>query len=95
MGGEVFSPRVEELGEFEGEGDEPVKKIDDGGGSGGAPVTLELAQGRLGVVNLLHDKLGEPLANQKRKKKGGGCCPSPVAAMARRRRTNRGSGAAC
>jgi hypothetical protein len=29
-----------------------------------------LAQGRLGVVNLLHDKLGEPLANQKRKKKG-------------------------
>jgi hypothetical protein len=29
-----------------------------------------LAQGRVGVVNMLHDKLGEPLANQKRKKKG-------------------------
>jgi hypothetical protein len=95
MGGEVFSPRVEELGKFEDEGDEPVMKIDDGDGSGGAPLTLELAQGRLRVVNLLHDKLGEPLANQKRNKKGGGCCPSPEAAMARRRQTNRGSGAAC
>jgi hypothetical protein len=70
MGGDVFSPCVEELGELEGEGDEPVKKTDDDGGSGGAPATLELAQGRLGVVNLLHDKLGEPLVNQKRKKKG-------------------------
>jgi hypothetical protein len=28
-------------------------KIDDGSGSGGAPATLELAPGRLGVVNLL------------------------------------------
>jgi hypothetical protein len=48
----------------------PVTKIDDGGGSGGAPTTLELAAGRLGVVNLRRDKLGEPLANQKRKKEG-------------------------
>jgi hypothetical protein len=45
-------------------------KVDDGGGSGGALATLELAQGRLGVVNLMHDKLGELLANQDRKKKG-------------------------
>jgi hypothetical protein len=37
---------------------------------GGSPATLELAQGRLGVVDLLHDKLSEPLANQERKKKG-------------------------
>jgi hypothetical protein len=47
-----------------------VKKTDGGGGSGRVPATLELAQGRLGDVNLLHDKLDEPLANQKRKKKG-------------------------
>jgi hypothetical protein len=32
MGKEVFSPRVEELGELEGKRDEPVKKTDDGGG---------------------------------------------------------------
>jgi hypothetical protein len=34
------------------------------------PATLELAQGRLGVVNLQHVKLGELLAKQERKKKG-------------------------
>jgi hypothetical protein len=44
-------------------------KVDNGGGSGGTPATLELAQGRLGVVDLLHDKLGELLANQEGKKK--------------------------
>jgi hypothetical protein len=38
----------------------------------GAPATLKLAQGRFGVVNLQHDKLGELLANQERKKMGGG-----------------------
>jgi hypothetical protein len=38
MSGEGFSPRVEELGELEGEGIVPVTKIDDDGGSGGAPV---------------------------------------------------------
>jgi hypothetical protein len=59
-----------ESGKLEYEEDVPVMKVDDGGGSGGAPVTLELAQGSLGVVNLLHDKLGELLANQVRKKKG-------------------------
>jgi hypothetical protein len=37
MGGESCSPRVEELGELEGEGDVPVMMVDDGGGSGGAP----------------------------------------------------------
>jgi hypothetical protein len=66
--GEGFSPSVEELGELEGEGNVPVTKIDDGGGSGDAPATLELAPGRLRVVNLRRDKLGEPLANQKKKK---------------------------
>jgi hypothetical protein len=30
-----------------------VMKIDDGGGSGGTPATLQLAPGRLGVINLL------------------------------------------
>jgi hypothetical protein len=70
MSGDGFSPRVEELGELEGEGSMQVTKIDDGGGSGGAPATLELAPGRLGVVNLRRDKLGEPMANQKRKKEG-------------------------
>jgi hypothetical protein len=40
------------------------------GDPGGASATLELAQGRLGVVNLQHVKLGELLANQERKKKG-------------------------
>jgi hypothetical protein len=70
-------------------------KVDNGGGSGGTPATLELAQGRLGVVDLLHDKLGELLANQEGKKKGGGCCPSPAATMAQRQRKNRGGGAAC
>jgi hypothetical protein len=68
MSGEGFSPRVEELCELEGEGIVPMTKIDDGGGSGGAPAILELAPGRLGVVNLWRDKLGEPLANQMRKK---------------------------
>jgi hypothetical protein len=68
MSGEGLSPRVEELCELEGEGIVPMTKIDDGGGSGGAPAILELAPGRLGVVNLRRDKLGEPLANQMRKK---------------------------
>jgi hypothetical protein len=80
------------LGELEGEGNVPVMKIDDDGGLGGAPATLELAPGGLGVVNLRRDKLSEPLANQKRKKEGRRGCPSPAAAMTRRRRTNRGSG---
>jgi hypothetical protein len=89
MSEEGFSPRVEELCELEGEGIVPVTKIDDDGRSGGAPAILELAPGRLGVINLRRDKLGEPLANQIRKKerkKGGGVCPSPAAAMTRRRR---------
>jgi hypothetical protein len=68
MSEEGFSPRVEELGELKGEGIVPVTKIDDGGGSGGAPAILELAPGGLRVNNLRRDKLGEPLANQKRKK---------------------------
>jgi Flp pilus assembly CpaE family ATPase len=38
----------------------------------GAPATLELAQVRLGVVNLQHDKLGEHPVNHERKKRGGG-----------------------
>jgi hypothetical protein len=42
------------------------------GDPGGAPATLELAQGRLGVVNLHHDKLGELLVNQEKKKSGEG-----------------------
>jgi hypothetical protein len=46
--GHSFSPSVEELGEIEGEGSVTVTKIDDGGGSGGALATLELAPGRLG-----------------------------------------------
>jgi hypothetical protein len=68
--GDGFSPSVEELGELEGEGNVPVTKIDDGSRLGGAPATLGLAPGRLGVVNLRRDKLGEPLANKKRKKEG-------------------------
>jgi hypothetical protein len=58
------------LSELECEETVPVMKIDDGGGSGGAPAILELALGGLGVNNLRRDKLGEPLANQKRKKEG-------------------------
>jgi hypothetical protein len=65
------------------------------GDLGAALATLELAQGRLGVVNLQHDKLSELLANQEREKKGAkGCYLSPAATMARRRRKNRGGGAA-
>jgi hypothetical protein len=70
LGGEKCSPRAKESGELECEENVPVMKIDDDGGSGGSPATLELALGRLGVVNLLQDKLGEPLANQKIKKEG-------------------------
>jgi hypothetical protein len=66
LGGGKCSPRAKESRELECEENVPVMKIGDGGGSGGAPVTLELAPVRLGVVNLLQDKLGEPLANQKR-----------------------------
>jgi hypothetical protein len=58
------------LGELESEENVPVMKIDDGGGSGGAPMILELAPGGLGIDNLRLDKLGEPLVNQKRKKEG-------------------------
>jgi hypothetical protein len=47
------SPCAKESGKLECEENVPVMKIDDGGGSGGAPATLELAPGRLGVVNLL------------------------------------------
>jgi hypothetical protein len=53
----------------EGEAEERARVDDD---PGGAPATLELAQGRLGVVNLQHDKLGELQATQERKKRGGG-----------------------
>jgi hypothetical protein len=70
LGGGKCSPRAKESGEIECEENVSVMKIDGGVGSGGTPTTLELAPGRLGVVNLLQDKLGEPLVNQKRKEKG-------------------------
>jgi hypothetical protein len=70
MGKENCSTCAKESGELECEEGVPVMKVDDGGGSGGALATLELAQGRLGDVNLLHDKLVELLTNQERKKKG-------------------------
>jgi hypothetical protein len=53
----------------EGEAEEWVRV---NGNPSGTPATLELAQGRFGVVNLQHDKLGELLANQERKKRGRG-----------------------
>jgi hypothetical protein len=53
----------------EGEAEERAR-ID--GDPGGAPATLELAQVRLSVVNLQHDKLDELPANQERKKRGRG-----------------------
>jgi hypothetical protein len=65
---ENCSPRAKESGEIECEEDVSVMKVDNGGVSGGALATLELAQGRLEVVNLLHDKLGELPANQEERK---------------------------
>jgi hypothetical protein len=53
LGKGKFSPRAKKSGELECEENVPMMKIDDGGGLGGAPTTLELAPGRLGVVNLL------------------------------------------
>jgi hypothetical protein len=67
---EYCSPCEGEAGELEGEGDATVEELGNGGGSGGALAILELAPGGLGVNNLWRDKLGEPLANQKRKKEG-------------------------
>jgi hypothetical protein len=75
----------------EGEAEERARVDDD---PGGAPATLELALGRLGVVNLQHDKLGE--RRTKRERKGAeGCCLSPAATMAWWRWKSRGGGAAC
>jgi hypothetical protein len=70
LGGGKCSPRAKKFGELECEETVPVKNIDDDGRSGGAPAILELAPGGIGVNNMRRDKLGEPLANQKRKKEG-------------------------
>jgi hypothetical protein len=70
MSGVICSPCEEEAGELENVGDAPAGKLGNDGRSGDAPAILELAPGGLEVNNLRRDKLGEPLANQKRKKEG-------------------------
>jgi hypothetical protein len=80
------SPCVEEGGELKNEGKAPVRKLGNGGRSGGAPAGGARLLRASGTRTCSSTSLMSPWRTQESRKKSGGANPSPVATNSRRRR---------